>query len=123
MIQLLHVSGIPEVQPGDALGELIARVLPDRLHSGDLLVVAQKVVSKSEGRLVRLDTVVPSGFAVKAAQTLGGKDARLVEIILRETKRIVRMDRGKTVSTLEVDIEVPNNFDRSKGSAERRMAG
>jgi len=94
VIQLLPVSGIPEVQPGDAVGELIARALPDRLQPGDLLVVAQKVVSKSEGRLVCLDTVTPSGFAVKVAQTLGGKDARLVEIILGETKRIVRMDRG-----------------------------
>lgn len=44
-------------------------------------------------------------------------------VTLDPDKVIVRMDRGKTVSTLEVDIEVPNNFDRSKGSAERRMAG
>jgi len=94
VIQLLPVTGIPEVKPGDALGELIARALAGPLHPGDLLVVAQKVVSKSEGRLARLDSVQPSQFAANVAKRLGGKDARLVEIILRETKRIVRMDGG-----------------------------
>jgi coenzyme F420-0:L-glutamate ligase/coenzyme F420-1:gamma-L-glutamate ligase len=94
MIQLAPVAGIPEVTPGDALGELIVRVLPGPLHRGDVLVVAQKVVSKAEGRLVRLDTITPSEFAVSVARTLGGKDARLIEIILGEAKRIVRMDHG-----------------------------
>jgi coenzyme F420-0:L-glutamate ligase/coenzyme F420-1:gamma-L-glutamate ligase len=91
---VLPLAGIPEVKPGDALGELIVRALVGPLHPGDLLVVAQKVVSKSEGRLVRLDAVTPSEFAVNVANSLGGKDARLIEIILRETKRIVRMDGG-----------------------------
>jgi coenzyme F420-0:L-glutamate ligase/coenzyme F420-1:gamma-L-glutamate ligase len=94
MIQLVPVTGIPEVKPGDALGELILRALRGPLHRGDVLIVAQKVVSKAEERLVRLDTIAPSEFAVSVARTLGGKDARLIEIILGETRRIVRMDHG-----------------------------
>ena len=94
MIQLLPVTGIGEVKPGDALGAMIARALPGEAQAGDLLVVAQKVVSKAEGRLVRIDTVAPSAFAMSVAETLGGKDARLIEIVLRETRRIVRMDHG-----------------------------
>lgn len=82
------------MRPGDALGGMIARALPCEAQAGDLLVVAQKVVSKAEGRLVRLDTVAPSAFAMGMAETLGGKDARLIEVILRETRRIVRMDHG-----------------------------
>lgn len=94
MIQLAPIEGIPEVKTGDDLGGLIAHALPGPLHAGDILAVAQKVVSKAEGRVVRLEAITPSDFAVSVARTLGGKDARVIEIILGETKRIVRMDHG-----------------------------
>ncbi len=64
--------------------------------SGDVLVVAQKAVSKAEGRLVPLAEVEPSSFARDYAATYG-RDARLIEIVLRESRRIVKMDRGMLV--------------------------
>lgn len=95
-LTVLGVRGIPEVRPGDDLGALVvaaAQAQGTPLEAGDVLVVSQKVVSKAEGRLVRLDAVAPSAFAREVAGNLK-KDPRLVELILRESRRIVRMDRG-----------------------------
>lgn len=94
MIQLLPVHGIPEVAPGSPLGEWIARAVA--IEPGDVLVVAQKVVSKAEGRIVRLADVEPSEFAMRCARE-SGRDPRLTEIVLRESRRIVRMDHGVTI--------------------------
>ncbi|HYD47166.1 MAG TPA: coenzyme F420-0:L-glutamate ligase [Terriglobales bacterium] len=95
---LTAVSGLPVVQPGDDLaGLLIAALAPIGLESGDILVVCQKVVSKAEGRICRLDGIAPSPFALEIAAQTQGKDPRIVEIILRESKRIVRMDRGHLI--------------------------
>ncbi len=66
------------------------------IAQGDVVVVAQKVVSKAEGRLVPLDDVEPSPFARDYAATYG-RDARLIELVLRESRRIVKMDRGVLV--------------------------
>ena len=89
-IRLLPVRGMPEVMPGDDL----AALLPERLQEyqvagGDILVIAQKVVSKAENRYVDLAGVTPSD---QAAQLAGetGKDPRLVELILSQSKRVVR---------------------------------
>ncbi|HVC58961.1 MAG TPA: coenzyme F420-0:L-glutamate ligase [Acetobacteraceae bacterium] len=87
-LELLAVPGFPMVQPGDDLAGLIAdRIGP--LHDRDVLVVAQKVVSKAEGRGIDLATVVPSPRAVALAGDVG-KDPRLVEVILGESIRVVR---------------------------------
>jgi coenzyme F420-0:L-glutamate ligase/coenzyme F420-1:gamma-L-glutamate ligase len=94
--EVIGVEGLDEVQPGDDLPRLIAEAAGAQgtpLLGGDLLVVGHKVISKAEGRLVRLDAVTPSPAAVSMAAQLG-RDARLVEVILRESRRIVRMDRG-----------------------------
>src|SRR5207247_356317 len=64
---------------------------------GDLAVISQKIVSKAEGRLLKLTDVTPSAVAVAMASGLG-RDARLVEVILRESRRVVRMDRGVIVT-------------------------
>jgi coenzyme F420-0:L-glutamate ligase/coenzyme F420-1:gamma-L-glutamate ligase len=95
-VTILGIEGIPEVQPGDDLGRLIADACSRQeitLADGDILVVTQKAVSKSEGRFVDLDTVEPSPLAIELA-TPWEKDPRHVEVVLRETRRIVRMDRG-----------------------------
>jgi coenzyme F420-0:L-glutamate ligase/coenzyme F420-1:gamma-L-glutamate ligase len=95
-IRVLPVRGLPEVRPGDDLGDLIARALTEHgpeLADGDVVVVAQKVVSKAEGRLVPLSTVEPSPLA-RAFAAEYGKDPRQVEVVLREARRIVRMERG-----------------------------
>jgi len=95
-VRLVGLDGIPEVRPGDDLGALLGDAIERAgvgLLPGDVVVVTHKVVSKAEGRLVRLAEVTPSAFAERlAAQS--GKDARQVEVVLRESERIVRMDRG-----------------------------
>jgi coenzyme F420-0:L-glutamate ligase/coenzyme F420-1:gamma-L-glutamate ligase len=92
------VPGLGEVVETNDLAVLIAAVTrPRPLASGDVVVVTQKVVSKAEGRLVPLDTVEPSPFAWQIAATYG-KDPRHVEVVLRESRRIVRMDHGVIIT-------------------------
>ena len=82
---MIPVGGLPEIEEGADLGELVAAHA--RLEDGDVLVVAQKAVSKAEGRVVRLVDVDPSEEARELAV---GQDPRHLEVILRETERIVR---------------------------------
>jgi coenzyme F420-0:L-glutamate ligase/coenzyme F420-1:gamma-L-glutamate ligase len=99
-LSLTPLPGIPEVVEGDDLAQLIAAAADaagTALQTGDILVVAQKVVSKAEGRVLSLSNVVPSELARDFARTWG-KDSRLVEVVLRESRRIVRMDRGMIIA-------------------------
>jgi coenzyme F420-0:L-glutamate ligase / coenzyme F420-1:gamma-L-glutamate ligase len=99
-ISILGLKGIPEVTPGDDPGVLITQALRgQRLQpgDGDVLVVAHKIVSKAEGRLVRLETVTPSAEAETWARQ-SGKDARVVEIVYRESRRIVKAERGVLIA-------------------------
>lgn len=96
-IQLLPVEGIPEIHPGDDLPRIIAEATARDLEYGDALVVTHKVVSKAEHRLVDLRTVEPSPLA-KSFAAEHGKDPRHTEVVLRESRRIVRMDRGIIIS-------------------------
>jgi len=98
MVTIQAIPGMPMVQPGDDLAAQILTALADTpLVDGDILIVCQKVVSKAEGRVVDVRTVTPSAFALQLAAQTQGKDARVVEIILRETTRIVRMDNGTLI--------------------------
>jgi coenzyme F420-0:L-glutamate ligase/coenzyme F420-1:gamma-L-glutamate ligase len=90
-IEVLPVEGIPEVREGDRLGELIAA--RSRIHDGDVLVVAQKAVSKAEGRVRRLDEVDPSPRARALAEDLG-RDPALVHLVLEESRSVIRAERG-----------------------------
>ncbi len=91
-LSLIALAGMPLVRPGDRLEALIGAALEANgvaLADGDVVVVAQKIVSKAEGRSVALDGVAPSARALQlAAET--GKDPRLVELILSESVRVVR---------------------------------
>ena len=94
-LRLLRIPGIPEIRKGDDLPGLIAAAARKgglRLEDGDVLVVAQKIVSKAEGRVVSLETVSPSAKAQELATQLK-KDARAVELVLRESRRILRSER------------------------------
>jgi coenzyme F420-0:L-glutamate ligase/coenzyme F420-1:gamma-L-glutamate ligase len=95
-LTLTAIEGIPMVQPGDDLAGLIVRALDTtrlKLEHGDILAVCQKIISKAEGRLVRLDEIEPSELAIKFAARWD-KDPRTVELVLRQTSRIVRMDNA-----------------------------
>jgi coenzyme F420-0:L-glutamate ligase / coenzyme F420-1:gamma-L-glutamate ligase len=92
-LRVIPVKGIPEVADGDDLAALIAGAA--ELEDGDVLVVAQKVVSKAEGRVVRLEDVEPSARAVELA---GPRDPRHTEVILRESARVVRSRDGFVIS-------------------------
>lgn len=96
-VSFLPVPGIPEIHPGDDLPDLLASVLSGEAREGDVLVVTHKIVSKAEGRLVSLATVEPSPLALEHAR-LWGRDARQVEIVLRESRRVVRMAAGLVIS-------------------------
>lgn len=90
-VELLAVPGLPMVKAGDDLGALIGKQLTGELtpRVGDVLVLAQKIVSKAEGRMVDLATVKPSQRAVELGAEVQ-KDPRLVELILSESVRVVR---------------------------------
>ncbi len=95
-LQIIPLEGLPEFADGDDLARpmLDAVARADLvLAENDILVVTQKIVSKVEGRMVRLADVDPSPFAIRQASDFG-KDPRLFELVLSEAKRIVRMDRG-----------------------------
>lgn len=91
-LQAFALPGIPEVRPGDALGGLVGDALDragETLRAGDIVVVAQKVVSKAEGRMRRLDDFTPSPRALEIAADIG-KDPRKVEAILSESDAVLR---------------------------------
>lgn len=95
-VRILPIHGIGEISPGVDLGLLIYEALQAQgltLQQGDVLVVTQKIVSKAEGQLVKLESVEPSEFARIAAAT-SRKDAPYIEVVLRQSRRVVRMDRG-----------------------------
>ena len=94
-IQVIGVRGIPEVKTGDDIVSLIAEA-GVQIEDGDILVVTQKIVSKAEGRVVRLADIKPSAAAFQLSSG-SNRDPRLTEVILRETVRIVRMDGGNII--------------------------
>jgi coenzyme F420-0:L-glutamate ligase/coenzyme F420-1:gamma-L-glutamate ligase len=99
-LHVVAIHGIPDVTRDADLAALVAGAVGRegrRVERGDVFVVAQKIVSKAEGAVVRLDEVVPSALAAQWAAA-HGKDARIVEVVLRESRRIVRMDRDVLIA-------------------------
>lgn len=101
-VEVIALAGLPEVRSGDDLEAMIGDaleatpgVLP--IEPGDVLVVTQKIVSKAEGAVVDLRTVEPGPRAIEWAQAWG-RDARQIEVVLREASRIVRMERGVLIT-------------------------
>ena len=115
-LRLISVPHIPELHPGDDLAAIILTALAAaniQLQSGDVLAIAQKIVSKAEGRFRRLADVVPSANAEKiAAQT--EKDPRLVDLILQESAEISRLKPGVLVTRHRLGFTSANaGIDRS----------
>ena len=99
MLTAVPLPGVPEVRPGDDLASLLAAAaarLEGGLQRRDVLAVAHKVVSKAEGRLVRLDDVSP-GPRARAIAAEHGKDPRQVQVVLDEAAELVRADRGRLI--------------------------
>ena len=102
-IQLIGVPGMPEVVEDDDVASLIIEAVRRaelNIVERDVFVVAQKIVSKAEGRIVRLQIIEPCSRAQEWAAAYD-KDARVVEVVLRESRRIVRMERGVLIAETE----------------------
>jgi coenzyme F420-0:L-glutamate ligase/coenzyme F420-1:gamma-L-glutamate ligase len=109
-LSIAALAGIPLVRPGDDITALILHALVSSglaLKSGDVLAVAQKIVSKAEGRQVDLRTVTPSARAQKLAAEVD-KDPRLIELILRESTEVVRHRKGVLVVAHRSGIVLAN---------------
>jgi len=119
-ITALPVAGLPQIRPGDDLAALLAGAIDGsglRLEAGDVVTVCQKVVSKAEGRILDLTTVVVSPFAAQIAAA-AGKDPRVVEVILGETSRIVKMADGHLICETHAGWVCANaGVDESNGVA------
>ena len=100
MLTILPVKGIPDIKKGDDLGKLILGKVEDQgdeFQQGDIAVISQKIVSKAEGRVLPLSKIMPSDFAKTIANETG-KDPRQVEVVLRESKKIIRMRAGHLIT-------------------------
>lgn len=98
-LRLFAVERLPMIRPGDDLPALIVQHLAaagERLQAGDIVAIAQKVVSKAEGRLVRLEDVQPTAEALEIAATVG-KDPRVIQVVLDDSREVLRVRRGLLV--------------------------
>jgi coenzyme F420-0:L-glutamate ligase/coenzyme F420-1:gamma-L-glutamate ligase len=115
-LSVFAVPGIPMVKPGDDIAAFILAGLAamgETLADGDVVVVAQKIVSKSEGRLVSLSTVTPSPRALELAE-ITGKDPRVVELVLNESNEVLRAKTNVLVVEQKLGLVIANaGIDRS----------
>ncbi len=100
-LQIIPIHIEKEIVPSDRISELIMK--SEKLKDGDIVVIAQKIISKQEGRLIRLDDVTPSLLS-QGISSQYQKDSRIIELILSESKRIIRMHNGILV------VETNNGF-------------
>lgn len=120
-LELIAVERLPEVQPGDDLGFLISQRA--RLQAGDVVVVAQKVVSKAEGRLVDLGSVTAGEEAMRIAPRLVARpDPRMVQVVLDESVRILRSERTLITETRQGYIAANAGVDHSNVGGPDRLA-
>ncbi len=107
---LTALEGVPRVEPGDDLAALVLAAVErsgEALADGDVLVVAQKIVSKAEGRIVEIDGVEPGARAVELAAAVD-KDPRHVELVLREAREVVAHRPGVLVVEQRLGLVMAN---------------
>ena len=92
-LQIIPIHLKNDIQPTDDLVDLLLSSSKTSLENGDVLVIAQKIISKHEGRVINLESVIPSELSIGIASAYD-KDPKLVEVILSESERIVRMEHG-----------------------------
>ena len=102
-IQIIPVKIKEDIQPSDDIVALILSSSKSSIDDGDIIVISQKIISKKEGRVVNLNSIIPSELSVGISSAYE-KDPRLVEAILSESKRIVRMEHGVII------VETNHNF-------------
>lgn len=118
-VTLIPIDGLPEIRPGDDLVDLLLGALKasgGSLEQGDVLALAQKVVSKAEGRIRKLADVVPGAEAERMAKE-SGKDAKSLQVVLDETARIVRWQRGVLI------VETKHGFVCANAGVDHSNAG
>lgn len=120
---LTRIRGIPLIQQGDDLAQILLQALEtshERLQPRDVLILAQKVISKAEGRSIDLRSVIPSERAIHYADAVG-KDARLVELILSESTEVVRHRPGVLIVTHRLGFVMANaGIDMSNAGPEEQ---
>jgi coenzyme F420-0:L-glutamate ligase/coenzyme F420-1:gamma-L-glutamate ligase len=119
-IEIIPLTGLPLIQPGDPLAQLLGEAIARSggLRDRDVLVLAQKIVSKAEGRYVDLDRVTPSPRAIEVAQQCE-KDPRLIEVILSESSEVVRLRPGLIITRHRLGFVSANaGVDRSNVAPE-----
>ncbi|MBS7639298.1 MAG: coenzyme F420-0:L-glutamate ligase [Candidatus Bathyarchaeia archaeon] len=125
VISIIPVTGLPIIQHGDDIGLLICEAAAKQgtpIEDGDIIVVTHVIVSRAEGNIINLDSVSPSEFAKTVAEVLG-KDPALVEVILRESRSIVRMGDGHIISETKHGFICANaGVDKSNVPGERNVA-
>jgi len=120
-LTIIALLGMPEVEPGDDLAALLLDALASTpgllpLRDGDVLVVTQKVVSKAEGAIVDLEDIEPRPEAVEFG-VANDRDARQVEVVLRQARRVVRMEHGVLIT------ETPHGFICANGGVDASNVG
>jgi len=124
-IQVIGVNGLPIIEEGDNLAELICNAATQQgtpIEDGDIIIITHVIVSRAEGNVVNLDEVVPSPFAKLLAQQ-SNKDPSLVEVVLRESKGIVRMGDGNIITETKHGFICANSgIDKSNVPGERSVA-
>ncbi len=124
-VEIIGVKGLPIIEIGDSIGKLVVGAAYKQgtpIHDGDILVVTHVFVSRAEGEVVDLKSVVPSKFARSIAEQTK-KDPALVEVILRESKEISRMREGVLITETRHGFVCANSgVDRSNVSGENNVA-
>ena len=124
-IRIMGLETIPIVEEGDDIGALICEAAEREgvgIRDGDIVVISHIIVSRAEGRVVNLSGVVPSEFAKNVAEATG-KDPRLVEVVLRESRSIARMGDGHLICETKHGFVCANaGVDRSNVPGEDRVA-
>jgi coenzyme F420-0:L-glutamate ligase/coenzyme F420-1:gamma-L-glutamate ligase len=124
-IEIFGLAGLPIVKEGDDLGLLICQAAKNHgnpVQNGDIIVITHVIVSRSEGNVLNLETVNPSEYAKTVAKRVK-KDPKLVDVILRESKSIIRMGAGKLITETKQGLICANSgIDRSNVPGENNVA-